>query len=223
MSEKSRQITSNQPGLHPKLVATVQRHCGSAFQRPVAPHSAAAFGQLLASLKSSPRPLVLDSFCGTGQSTAILAQRHPQHLIVGVDQSAHRLNKHQIQQELSGTPQNYLLLQANCEDIWHLLLQHKLSLDFHYLLYPNPWPKAAHLQRRIHGHASFPWLLQLGGAVELRSNWQTYVEEFGVAMQISGRPGAVSQASGDPAITLFEEKYRNSGHSLWCFKSSASE
>ncbi len=110
MSEKSRQITSNQPGMHPKLVATVQRHLGSAFQRPVAPHSAAAFAQLLTTLQNAPQPLVLDSFCGTGQSTAILAQRHPQHLVIGVDQSAHRLNKHRAQTGPSEIPQNYLLL-----------------------------------------------------------------------------------------------------------------
>ena len=216
MSVNSRQVSSNQQGIHPRLAAIVRRHHESKFRRPVAPHSEEAFGLLLSTLQCSPRPLILDSFCGTGHSTAILAQRHPQHLVVGIDQSQHRLEKHQ-----SGAAKNYLLLQANCEDIWQLLLRHKLSLDFHYLLYPNPWPKKAHLQRRIHGHASFPWLLQLGGTIELRSNWQLYVEEFGVAMQISGRSGYIAQTSGNPAITLFEEKYRSSGHPLWCFRCAA--
>lgn len=220
MSQVSRQITSNQLGIHPRLAATVQRHLESDFQRPIAPYSKAAFDRILAALKHMPRPLVLDSFCGTGHSTATLARRHPHHLVIGVDQSAHRLNKHQSDRGSSNAPENYLLLQASCEDIWHLLIQHQMTLSFHYLLYPNPWPKAAHLQRRVHGHGSFPWLIELGGAIELRSNWKTYVEEFCIAMHLSGRKGDISQASGDPAITLFEEKYRNSGHALWCFKSA---
>jgi tRNA G46 methylase TrmB len=159
--------------------------------------------------------LVLDSFCGTGQSTAALARRFPDCLVVGVDQSAQRLDKH-----VPGTARNYLLLRARAEDLWQLLLLDGIALARHYLLYPNPWPKSKHLQRRIHGHASFPWLLQLGGAIELRSNWQIYAEEFGVAMHLAGQRGCISRVSGDPAITLFEAKYRRSGHSLWRFHAS---
>lgn len=211
MSDPSRAVTSNQPGPHPRLAETVLRHLESHFQRPVAPHSAQAYEKLRAELARAPRPLVLDSFCGTGKSTALLAQSHPDHLVVGVDQSAHRLGKH----EESAAGQDYLLLQANCEDIWQLLLRDELQLDHHYLLYPNPWPKAKHLQRRIHGHGSFPWLLQLGGTVQLRSNWQLYVEEFGMAMQFAGRHGHIARTGGEPALTLFEEKYYRSGHELW--------
>ena len=82
----------------------------------------------------------------------------------------------------------------------------------------NPWPKAAHLQRRVHGHASFPLLLRLGGSLELRSNWQLYVEEFSCAMHLAGQRGRVATVSdSDPAISLFEQKYRDSGHLLWAY------
>ena len=212
-SDYSSPVISNQAGLHPRLAATVQRHLSHTFRRPVARHSAAAYEQLRAALAHQSRPLVLDSFCGTGQSTALLAQLHPQHLVVGVDQSCHRLQKHQ-----PAARENYLLLRATAEDIWQLLLRDQLSLDHHYLFYPNPWPKSKYLQRRVHGHASFPWLLQLGGSVELRSNWQLYVEEFGVAMHLAGRHGAVARISGDPPLTLFEKKYRDSGHHLWRYR-----
>jgi tRNA G46 methylase TrmB len=209
----SRHITSNQRGVHPGLGTVVRRHLDTAHRRPVSPHGELAFGQLLQRLGEAARPLVLDSFCGTGHSTAHLARRHPDHLVVGIDRSAHRLGKHPAEQ--SG---NYLLLQADCEDIWQLLLRQGLTLDYHYLLYPNPWPKARHLQRRVHGHASFPWLLHLGGRVELRSNWQVYVEEFGVAMHLAGATGYVARLAERPDISLFEEKYRRSGHDLWVYR-----
>lgn len=216
MNDTSRPVASNQPGLHSRLAETVTRHLETDFLRPIAPHSASAYRELSQELSRRPRPLVLDSFCGTGRSTAQLARAHPGHLVVGVDQSAHRLDKH-----IAGEQDNYMLLRANCEDIWQLLLLDGLRLEYHYLLYPNPWPKAKHLGRRIHGHGSFPRLIQLDGAIELRSNWQLYVEEFGVAMHLAGRRGLVTGVSGTPPITLFEEKYQRSGHSLWCYRSGS--
>jgi len=92
-----------------------------------------------------------------------------------------------------------------------------MSVEYHYLLYPNPWPKSRHLQRRVHGSAAFPFLLQLGGNIELRSNWQLYVEEFGLAMHLAGRLGWVSLTCPQEPMTLFESKYQSSGHQLWAY------
>ena len=141
VSDISRAVSSNQAGPHPRLADTVNRHLETRFLRPTAAHSQKAFEVLAGELARNPRPLVLDSFCGTGMSTAQLAQRHSGHLVAGVDQSAHRLGKHEQQ---GG---DYLLLRANCEDIWRLLADSGIVVDYHYLLYPNPWPKAKHLQR----------------------------------------------------------------------------
>jgi len=210
----SKPVSSNQQHLHPNLSALVRRHLSTESRKPVAQHNLQAFEALRLKLQEHPRPLVLDSFCGTGHSTMTLALQHPDHLVVGVDKSAHRLEKHP-QTEAS----NYLLLQAECEDIWQLLLNEDLSPDHHYLFYPNPWPKSRHLQRRIHGSASFRDLLNLGGTVELRSNWQLYVEEFAVAMHLGGRRGLVRQIEPAEPISLFERKYQASGHPLWCFQS----
>lgn len=212
MQADSKPVSSNQPHIHRKLPAVVRRHLANPSRKPVAEHSRRAFDLLLAKLAADPRPLVIDSFCGTGHSTGIIAQRHSDHLIVGIDKSSHRLAKHEA--EITG---GYLLLHAECEDIWQLLLQEQIFPDHHYLFYPNPWPKSAHLQRRIHGSAAFRTLLALGGQVELRSNWQIYVEEFGVAMSLAGSPGIVSQLEPEQPITLFERKYQASGHSLWRF------
>jgi tRNA G46 methylase TrmB len=208
----SRVVSSNQQWTHSKLPALVRRHLSHNHRKPVAEHSRAAFDSLEDARQKWPRALVLDSFCGTGHSTALLAERHPNHLVVGVDKSAHRLAKH-----APGKAENYLLLQADCEDIWRLLLDAGMSLDYHYLLYPNPWPKSRHIQRRIHGSAAFPWLVQLGGKIELRSNWRLYVEEFGLAMHLAGRYGAVARLAQQPPLTLFEEKYQLSGHELWSY------
>ena len=213
MQADSAPVSSNQGHTHPKLPALLHRHVNSDYRKPIAAHNQQAFDQLLAQLSEGPRPIVLDSFCGTGHSTALLAQRHPNHLIVGIDKSSHRLDKHPKEE-----CDNYILLQAECEDIWSLLLQEDIHPDYHYILYPNPWPKSRHLQRRVHGNPAFRYLLQLGGQVELWSNWQIYVEEFGIAMTLSGHPGIVRQQRPETPITLFERKYQSSGHTLWAFE-----
>jgi tRNA (guanine-N7-)-methyltransferase len=212
----SRAVTSNQRHLHPNLAVVVRRHLHATDRAKVAPHNLQAYSRLVHVLDEQPRPLILDSFCGTGHSTAALAERHPEHLIVGIDKSAQRLAKHH-----GGPADNYLLLQADCEDIWKLLVDDGRRPDYHYLLYPNPWPKARHLQRRLHGHASFPLLLRLGGELELRSNWLLYVEEFVFAMHLAGQRGRMQLLTDTtPPLSLFERKYRQSGHLLWAYRSS---
>lgn len=214
MHSNSRPVTSNQQHLHPKLATVVERHLRTPYRPEIAAHNIQAYEALASTLATVSRPLILDSFCGTGHSTATLAQRHPDHLVVGIDQSASRLAKHP-----GGGGENCLLLQANCEQIWQLMVADGLTVNYHFLLYPNPWPKASHLQRRVHGHPGFPLLLQLRGQLELRSNWQLYVEEFGVAMQLAGVNGHVCNiAPADAGLSLFEQKYQRSGHELWAYR-----
>jgi tRNA G46 methylase TrmB len=187
----------------------VQRHLDTAWRKPPRPADTPALAALGAALARHSGPLVLDSFCGTGQSTTLLARRHPDALVIGVDKSAHRLNRHR-------GAGNYLLLQAHCESVWRYLQEAGHRLDAHYLLYPNPWPKPGQLARRVHGHPAFPLLLALGGTIELRSNWQLYVEEFGAALHLAGRCARVAllPAPAEP-LTLFEAKYAASNHDLW--------
>jgi len=213
VSGNSRQVVSNQRHVHPRLAERVLRHLASAHRKPLTDYNRQAFTVLSERFNAEGKPLVLDSFCGTGQSTALLARRHPEHLVVGIDKSGQRLSRH-----ISSNAGNYLLLQANCEAIWQQLSAAQIPCAYHYLLYPNPWPKAAQLQRRVHGHPSLPDLLQVGGEIELRSNWQIYVEEFGLALQLAGFPGLVAKLpKAGEALTLFEQKYRRSGHDIWRF------
>lgn len=213
----SRPVSTHQQGVHPRLPAVLRRHLATRDRSPIAEHNRRAFERLGERLSRDGRPLVLDSFCGTGHSTALLARRHPGHLVVGIDKSAHRIARHRPEDGA-----DYMVLRAECEPIWTLLAREGIPLEHHYLLYPNPWPKPAHLQRRVHGHPAFAALLQLGGELELRSNWRLYAEEFGVAMQLAGHPGQVSRLpkgnGGAPDISLFERKYRLSGHPLWVFR-----
>lgn len=214
MDANSRAVTSNQPGMHPRLGTVVEKHLNASARAPLQNHNVAAYQLLRDVTGERNRPLILDSFCGTGHSTAALAEANPGHFVIGIDQSASRLQRHP-----PGPSNNYQLIQANCEALWLQMAKDGLTAEAHYLLYPNPWPKAAHLQRRIHGHPGFADLIAVGGRIELRSNWQLYVEEFGVAMALANAQGYISQLKEeDVGLTLFERKYHNSGQSLWVYR-----
>ncbi len=154
---------------------------------------------------------MLDSGCGTGTSTALLAARFPEAVVVGIDQSEARLSRFR-----EPTPSNMRLVRARAEDFWRLLRADGIRPARHFLLYPNPWPKAAQLKRRWHGHPVFPELLALGGQLELRTNWRIYAEEFRMAAGICGieAPPVVSFSVESP-LTPFERKYAESGHRLY--------
>lgn len=210
----SRRITSNQQGIHQRLQETVAKHLHSEFRRPFAAHSQRSFEQYYTAIDGHRDRLIFDSYCGVGESSVHIAQQFPEAFVVGLDQSAHRLGKHDEHYTVPGVD-NYLLIRADVDDFWRLALQAGWRLQQHFLLYPNPWPKSSQLKRRCHGSPLFPTLLNLGGVLELRSNWPLYIEEFSAALDIAEKPHEWGEFEAESAITPFERKYRDSGQPLW--------
>jgi tRNA (guanine-N7-)-methyltransferase len=215
MYGNSRQVTSSQSGIHASLEGAVKRHLHTTWQKPVADHSRMLWQHLDEWRQRSGigRPLWLDSGCGTGRSALQLAEAHPECLVIGVDQSAVRLEKGRTR--FPGLPDNLLLVRAECADLWRLMVAAGWRLERHFLLYPNPWPKPGHLHRRWHGHPVFPTLVQLGGELDLRSNWSLYPAEMAVALDMAGKQPQWGPWHPRQPLTDFEQKYLGSGHGLW--------
>lgn len=221
MQANSSPIASNQDGIHQQLAAIVAKHAASTFQKPITAYNRQAFEASMAAWTNAAggstgsMPLILDTGCGVGLSTMHLAVQFPDHFVIGIDQSADRLQRNTF---WSGpAPLNFMLVRADLVDYWRLLSVEGIRPARQYLLYPNPWPKAAHLGRRWHGHPVFPTIAALGGTLECRSNWRIYVEEFAAALeQLRPHPQAtVEQYQTGAPMTPFERKYLASGHSLW--------
>ncbi|MGR4070195.1 SAM-dependent methyltransferase [Halomonas sp. LR3S48] len=214
MHATSRAIATNQLGPHKDIARRVERALSHPLRKPVAEHTLEAFDRARAWYErdGGRHPLILDAGCGVGLSTRQLAARFDDHLVIGVDRSADRLSREHG--EVGG---NALLVRADLVDFWRLALAAGWQPARHYLLYPNPYPKSAHLKQRWHGHPVLPVILALGGRLELRSNWQLYVEEFAQALrQVTGIDAAVETfVPGERYLTPFERKYHLSGQSLW--------
>lgn len=219
----SKAIITNQSGIHEKLDAVVQRHLTHPFQKPYQVHTQKAFDDVNAHVQAflAEKPdgkVILDSCCGVGQSTRLLAKLNPDALIIGVDKSADRIERKVEGFALKDGYQasNYHLVRADLNDFYRLVKAANWPVSKHYILYPNPWPKSKHLQRRWHGSAVFPILISLGNQIILRSNWRLYLEEFQqAAKQVSLQGDLVKLLIEAQPLTPFEAKYQASGQVCW--------
>jgi tRNA G46 methylase TrmB len=220
----SKAIITNQTGIHEKLNEVVKKHLSHPFKKPYQPHTQQAFKEMdalvQAFLQANPNgEIILDACCGVGQSSRMLAQQNPQALVIGVDKSAHRINRNVegFTQEDGYSAQNYHLVRADLNDFYRLVKAANWPVTKHYILYPNPWPKSKHLQRRWHGSAVFPQMTSIGNTLILRSNWRLYLEEFQQAAEQIALHGELSQVNvaEEQALTPFEAKYQASGQVCW--------
>ena len=210
----SRIPESAQTGVHEQLQRRVQRHLAEPFRKPYTDYNREAFGASLAGWDRRA-PLILDAGCGVGHSTIQLARAFPDHWVIGVDQSEDRLTRLKPYPEAL-MPRNLVFVRADLVDYWRLFHEAGLRLARHYILYPNPWPKIGHLARRWHAHPVFPFIPQLGGVLECRTNWSVYADEFACALRlVTGRDVAPETFDASVPLTPFERKYRDSGQTLY--------
>lgn len=235
----ARSVSSNQEGIHKDLETVVQKYASSTFLRPVAEHTKQAFTEaesfiqkFYKSQSTETYSVILDSGCGTGESTLHLAERFPEFPIIGIDKSALRLSHFQNTSKPQSLPQNVFFVRAELLDFWNQslkkVLEGKWSIPYHALYYPNPWPKQSEATRRFHMHPIFPTMMRLSPKTELRTNWEIYAREFATAAEILGTtnlfaslfPNCSIKISCSPFIaenpeTAFERKYKEAHQQLW--------
>lgn len=222
----ARTVTTNQEGLYKDLERVVRKYAGTRFLRPIADHTREAFAKAKEFVDSfykghdGAMDVVLDSGCGTGESTFHIAKRFPDMPVVGIDKSAARLERNPAG-TVKDVPANAFWIRAELLDFWRLALDEvnagRWRIPYHALYYPNPWPKQSEATRRFHLHPIFPTLLALGQTTELRTNWEIYAREFAEAARILSPGTAATCEAFDPEqpITAFERKYKEARQQLW--------
>ena len=254
----ARAVTTNQTDIYDKLEEVVRKYASTEYLRPIADHTRIAFAEaekfvegfykdtdrdeVAGRTSRATYKVILDSGCGTGESTLNIALANPGIPVIGIDKSVARLAKNGagvngagLNKELNGAgngaglngaaPQNAFLVRAELLDFWRLALEKvkagQWHIPYHALYYPNPWPKQSEATRRFHLHPIFPTLLQLGDTLELRTNWEIYAREFAeaarVATQIATPDRTIACEAFEPEhpITAFERKYKEARQQLW--------
>jgi tRNA G46 methylase TrmB len=239
----ARAVTTNQTDIYDKLEEAVRKYASTEYLRPIADHTRAAFAETEKFIEGfykdagrDTHKVILDSGCGTGESTLNIAIAHPDIPVIGIDKSAARLTKGAggNSARLNGAaPRNAFLVRAELLDFWRLALAKVTAgawnIPYHALYYPNPWPKQSEATRRFHLHPIFPTLLQLGDTIELRTNWEIYAREFAEAAHVlqempvsdcfpSSRVAMTIRSEAfepERPITAFERKYNEARQQLW--------
>lgn len=209
----SSQVSTNQQGVYRNLDKVVTRHLNSNFKKPFAQYNIDAYHTAVS--KIAGRKLIVDAGCGNGRSTRNLAKQYPDAFVIGIDKSAARITRGN--NRYSEPLENACIMQADLHDFWRLAVLDHLRVHKHFILYPNPWPKSQHFRRRWHGSPLLKSIIELGGELELRSNWSTYAREFQRALELAGITAYLTELDSSPEadMTDFETKYRRSGHKLW--------
>jgi len=224
--------------------------------KPIAAHTKAAFDDVFPHVDSSQK-IIIDSGCGTGRSTLLLGDMYPDHTVIGVDRSFVRLTKNfknenwaidtngrdESQRPYQAISSNVLLVRAELTDFWRCCLQAQRrngwDVSHHFIYYPNPYPKKNRLKKRFYAHASFPLILQLGGEIAVRSNWEGYLKEFAQSVLYGNQyyidmnlkedneinvaapyvrdalKGPIERTDKDVAMTNFEKKYDDIGEKTY--------
>jgi tRNA G46 methylase TrmB len=215
MSTKSSVVISNQTGVHKDLESTLKKHLANTYRKPYRPFTGEIFHQLDEIQKTINKPIILDSGCGTGESSQQLAKQNLDTLVIGIDKSEKRLDKLTSHNSVY-QKENLILARADVVDIWRMIKESNWNIKKHYLLYPNPWPKKDQLKRRWQGHPIFPEMISLCGQIELRTNWKIYAEEFKFALElVTNKAVLMDTIDVNHFISPFEKKYHESGHTLY--------
>lgn len=231
----ARAVESNQETIHKDLEKLVRKYAQTHYLRPIASHTREAFSLAQEALdnwvkknEKPEAPVVIDSGCGTGESTIHLARRFRDCFIIGIDKSAMRLNKagNEAQLDSEPVPTNAYWVRAELLDFWRLALEAHWNIRYHAVFYPNPWPKQSEGTRRFHMHPIFPTMMSLAPVTELRTNWEIYAREFAAASEIlrqesctearfAGLQAECEAFTPSRPETAFERKYAAAGQPLW--------
>lgn len=165
-------------------------------------------------------PKILEIGFGMGESTAAIAQSHPENDYLGIEVHTPGVGSllNQIEQlELM----NLRIIQHDAVAV----LQHMLPaacLNGIHIFFPDPWPKARHHKRRLIQPALIARLcqhLKPGGYIHVATDWEDYAVHILQVLQSEPQLGnTVADYAPRPEyrpLTKFEQRGLKLGHAVW--------
>jgi len=163
---------------------------------------------------------ILEIGCGMGETTAAIAQVHPQNDYLGVEvhsPGVGSLLKLIEEKQLA----NIRIIQHDAVDVVEQMIRPESLAGIH-IFFPDPWPKKRHHKRRL----IQPQFVQLlvsrlvpGGYVHLATDWQDYAGQM--LLVLANEPLLENTSAGfSPRpeyrpLTKFEQRGVKLGHHVW--------
>ena len=152
-------------------------------------------------------PLHVDLGCGDGSFLCALAQRLPEKNFLGIERLVGRVRTAARKAAAIG---NMRVLRMEISYAVRYLLPHS-SVETFYLLFPDPWPKRRHWQRRIVNEKFFRAIshaLTSGGTLCIATDRDDYFEKIKEIAWENPNFATVDFADIDLPHTKFERKFR---------------
>ena len=165
-------------------------------------------------------PVILEIGFGMGDSTATIAQAHPENDYLalevhtpGVGNLLKLIDAHHLT--------NIRIIQHDAVEVLRDMIGNG-TLNGVHIFFPDPWHKARHNKRRLiqpHFIAQLAQKIRLGGYIHVATDWQDYAEQ--ILNVLSGESLLENTATGyaqRPAyrpLTKFEQRGILLGHAVW--------
>ena len=165
-------------------------------------------------------PRILEIGFGMGETTAAIAQQHPENDYLGIE--VHTPGVGSLLKRVADLQlKNVRLIQHDAVEV----LRHMIApaaLDGVHLFFPDPWPKKRHHKRRLIQPAFVALLasrLKPGATIHAATDWEDYARQM--LDVFSGEPSLRNSAprfAAGPATrpeTKFEGRGLKLGHRAW--------
>jgi tRNA (guanine-N7-)-methyltransferase len=149
--------------------------------------------------------VVLEIGFGMGETTAAIAQRHPEVdflavevFVAGIGALARRVHDAGLT--------NVRIIEHDAVEVVGTMIA-PASLSAIHVFFPDPWPKARHHKRRLIAQPFAGTLaerLRPGGVLHCATDWQNYAEQM------------LEVLSQEPRLRNLHERYAPQPRSPWC-------
>ncbi len=156
-------------------------------------------------------PLQVDLGCGDGSFLALLASQKPAHDFLGIERLLGRVR---AATRKAASLTNVRVLRVETTYAVRYLLPPD-SVDVFHLLFPDPWPKRRHHQRRIFTSEFLEAVtaaLAPGGSFRIATDQSDYFQQIeGIAATSNSLTRAREDPVEVPPATTFEKRFVSAG------------
>ena len=163
----------------------------------------------------SDKPLVLEIGSGMGETTAAIAQAHPETDFVAVEVHGPGVGSLLNRIERDRIP-NLRVVRHDAVPVLEQMVADG-SLAGVHVFFPDPWPKKRHHKRRLVQPAFVALLarkLAAGGIVHLATDWPDYAEQMELVLIDQPLFQPVKSGLVDRPQTKFESRGRRLGNPI---------
>ena len=163
---------------------------------------------------------ILEIGFGMGETTAAIAQSHPQNDYLALEVHTPGVGSLLKQIEELGL-KNIRIIQHDAVEVLRDMLADNV-LDGVHIFFPDPWHKARHNKRRLIQPSFVAQLVKKikpGGYIHVATDWQDYAEQvLAVLSSEKSLENTAANYAPRPAyrpLTKFEQRGLRLGHGVW--------